>query len=543
MNKKLVISLITLCVIVVGGIWAVKSKNHQLASRTQMPLRTDVKAAIGPEPASIDPAINIDTYVSIYISHLSEGLTKYNDKNEIVPAMAERWEVSEDGLVYTFFLKDNVKWSDGVPVTAKDFEYEWKRVLDPKTASKYADPLFYIKGAEDFNKGIAKEVGITSINDKTLQVTLERPTSFFTSLVSIQPFFPVRQDIVEKYGDTWSQNQQSHVSNGPFVLTAWNHNQNILMSKNENYYDKDLVKLQTINWKMVDNDTAALNAFDVGELDFHTGFINTNELPRLYTEKKATKLDALGVSYVIFNVKNKPFDNVKVRQALSLAIDRQGLVDVMQDGSRVAEGYISYGVPSFEKGSDFRTDKYAQKFISDKPNLEEAKRLLAEAGYPDGKGLDEFVFLTAKDSTNVKIAEYMQDQWAKINVRIKINAIEQKVRNELRAKGEFDITKGSWGSDYLDPNSFLYGFVSASPNNYGRWASKAYDEKVSASVGSKDLESEFKYAHEAEKIMMDEMPIVPLFYPSFNILMNPNLKSVYVNSLRRVMFTDAYWAN
>lgn len=541
MKIKTLLILVLVAIAAITILLLVKFDGRKMATVGKTGSRTDIKAAIGPEPASLDPAINIDTYVSVYISHLLEGLTKYDENNQLIPAMADHWTVSKDGLVYTFFLKNGIKWSDGVDVKAQDFEYAWKRVLSPETASKYADPLFYIKNAKDFNKGLTKDVGIKVLDEKTLQITLERPTSFFPSLVAIQPFFPARKDIIEKYGDSWSQNAVSYIGNGPFVLRAWNHNQDILMVKNENYYEKDKVKISTVDWKMVDDDTAALNAFDAGEIDFHTGFIDTSELPRLYAENKAKKIDAVGVSYVIFNTKRPPFNDSRVRQALSLSVDRKGLVDVLQDGSEPAKAFISYGIPSVKSGSDFRTDEYSENFISDQPNIEAAKKLLADAGYPDGKGLKVFDFLTAKDSTNVKIAEYLQDQWSKINVKIKINSVESNVRNQLREDGQYDITKGSWGSDYLDPNSFLYGFLSDSVNNYGRWQNKAYDEKVTASIEASTKVEEIKYAHEAEKIMMDDMAIAPLFYPSFNVLSDPKLKSVYVNSLRRVMFTTAYW--
>ena len=539
MKKKNIFVALLIVIVLAGAVLYQKG-----GSKTKA--KGHVNASIGPEPATIDPAKNIDAYGAVYLQHMFEGLAKLDSNNQLVPGMAQSWDVSTDGLTYIFHLKEGAVWSDGKSLTAEDFAYAWKRVLAPETASLYVDRLYFIKNAEKYNKGLVKadDVGVKALDSKTLQVTLEKPTPFFVSLTILNPYFPVRKDIIDQKGDTWTQDPATYISNGPYVLVAWNHNSSIEMKKNIYYYDAPKMKINTISWKLTSDDTSALNAFETGELDFNAGFINTNELPRLTSENKVRKVAALGVSYIIFNMQRAPFENPKIRQALSLAIDRKELAEnVLRDGSVRATGFIPFGLPSIGAGSDFRTDPEAKIYFSENADLEGAKKILAEAGYPEGKGLREFEYYTSKNSTNQKIAEYVQNQWAKIGVNIKINLLESKVFSEYRSQGKYDITKGSWGGDYYDPYTFLSAFLSDSPNNYGRWKNNDYDTYVNLSISSPDKNSQISNAHKAEDVLIGDLPIIPLSFLSQNALVNPKLKGIYMNSLYMMMFTNAYWEN
>ncbi len=537
MKIKITITAIVVIIVLVGII-SYNSKYSNISAKDH------INVSIGPEPSTIDPGKNIDAYGAIYIQHMFEGLVKLDNKDRLVPGMAEKWDISNDGLIYTFYLKNDIKWSDGKEVTADDFAYAWKRVLAPETASLYVDRLYFIKNGEKYNKGEGNgdDVGIKVIDSKTIQVTLEKPTPFFLSLTILNPYFPVRKDMIDSSGDAWTQDPTTYISNGAYVLTSWNHNSSIEMKKNDYYYDSKNVKINTISWKLPSDDTVALNAFETGELDFNGGFINTNELPRLKKEGKVLSTPALGVSYIIFNMQREPFGNIKLRQALSLVLNRKDLAEnILRDGSVPATGFIPFGLPSQNTDSDFRNDVGAKTFFTEEDNLEEAKKLLAEAGYPDGKGLRELQYYSSKNSDNQKIAEYVQNQWGKIGVKIKINLLESKVFSEYRSQGKYDITKGSWGGDYYDPYTFLSAFLSTSANNYGRWKNSAYDSFVNLALLSSDKNAQISNSHKAENVLMTEQPIVPFIFLNQNALINPQLKGVYTNSLYMIKFTNAYW--
>lgn len=506
--------------------------------------KTVVNADMGPEPDTIDPAMNTAADSANYIIHAFEGLTRVDKDGKTVPGIAEKWDVSKDGLTYTFHLRDS-KWSDGKALTAKDFEYSWKRALDPKTASQYASQLYFIKNGEAFNSDKAKadDVGVKATDDKTLVVTLESPTGFFLDLCNFPTYMPVRQDIIEKYGEKWIQTPESYIGNGPYKMTAWSHNSEIVMKANENYWDKNWKPaVKEIHFKMNDDPTTGLNAFESGEYDFNDAVIPPAELPKLIADKKTTPVDEIGVNYVIFNVKKPPLDNKKVRQALSLAIDRKFIVEkVMQGGQKTSNGFVPYGTPGVEPGKDFRSED-STKYNSETADIEGAKKLLAEAGFPDGQGIPELEYVTNPGAANAQLAEALQSMWAKIGIKVKVNTMEWKVLLPYRdVDKKHQIARGAWVGDYMDPYTFMHIQMTTDGNNSTNWSNAEYDKLCKDAMSTADPKARMEAMHKAEKILMDELPIIPTSYRLKQTLIQPKLKGIYQNGLGFVYFQNAYW--
>jgi oligopeptide transport system substrate-binding protein len=507
--------------------------------------KTAIVATVGPEPETIDPALNTAVDSANYINHVFEGLTRIDKNGKTVAGVAKEWIISDDGAKYTFFLREDAKWSDGKRVTAHDFEYAWKRALDPEVASWYAYMLYYLKNAEEYNMGKVDpdDVGVRAIDDMTLEVVLKTPTSYFLDLCNFPTYMPVRKDVIEKYGDKWTLSAESYVGNGPYRLMEWNHDSDIIMKRNENYWDEgSLGGISRIRFVLTDDNAAALNAFESGEHNYNDDLIPAEELPRLISDGKTVSSPELSVNYVVFNVKKPPLDNPKVRKALSLAIDRKFIVkNVLQGGQKVAVGFIPYGTPGLDPSKDFRAEEESASFLSETADIEEAKKLLAEAGYPDGKGLPEIEYSTNSDSINNRLAEALQAQWAQIGVKVKISTMEWKVFGPYRAEQKYTIARGAWAADYIDPMTFLDMFLSNSPNNEAAWSNERYDELIKKAQSTNDQQIRMPAMHEAEKILLEEMPISPISFPNRNILIDPKLKGVYRNAMGFVYFQFAYW--
>jgi oligopeptide transport system substrate-binding protein len=486
------------------------------------------------EPQTMDPAHNSSVDGSTKILHLFEGLTRVDKDGKTVPGIAEKWDISADGLTYTFHLR-NSKWSDGQPLKAQDFQYEWLRVLDQKTASEYAFLLFYIKNAEEFNSGKAKaeDVGIKATNDNTLVVTLKAPCTYFLDLCNQVTYAPVRQDLVEKNGDKWTQDPTTYIGNGAYKLVSWKHNDVIEMTKNDNYWDsKNAAFIKNINFKLVEDQNAALSGFESGEID---GLLNNQvpvtEIKRLMKENQLKLYPSLGIYYFEFSVKNAPFDNVKLRQAMSLAIDRDYLVqNIAGAGQKPANAFVPYGTKGVDPSKDFRSESGAGDFISSKPDIEKAKKLLADAGYPDGKGLPAIEVVYNTNTNHQKISEYLQEQWKKnLGIDVKISNMEFKVLIPKRQKHDFQISRAGWMADYNDPMTFLDIFTQGNGNNDCDFDNPQYEKLIAEARSTGDNKVRMKDFHDAEKILMDEMPVIPLYYYTTYQLENPKLKNMFVS--------------
>lgn len=495
-----------------------------------------IRYNVGAEPKTLDPAKATGLPEGTIMMQLFEGLTRYDAKQEIKPGIAESWEISKDGLTYTFKLRD-AKWSNGDPVTAKDFVYSWLRVLDPNTASEYAYQLFYIKGAEEYNSGKGKkeDVAVKALDDKTLQVTLKAPAPQFLGLTAFQTLYPVHQKTVEG-NPSWFADPAKYVSNGPFKMVSWDHNQKIVVEKNPNYWDADKVKLSKLEIYLIDSIDTAYNMFKTGQLDFQDD-VPVQELAALKNSKELKIVPDASVYFYRFNVTRKPFNDVRVRKALAMAIDRKTLVEqVAQAGQKPAYAFVPFGFKDAD-GKDFREN--AGDFF--KEDMEQAKKLLAEAGYPDGKGFPKVTIMYNTSENHQKIAQAIQQMWKKnLNIEVGLQNVEWQVKLDRESKLDYDIARAGWSPDYMDPMSFIDMFVTGGGNNQTGWSNPEYDKLVRQANSTGDQKVRMESMHRAEKLLMDEMPIMPIYFYTNPNLIKENVKGVIVPPFGT--YADFKWA-
>ena len=496
-----------------------------------------LRVFVGMEPESLDPHKCSSTYAFNYLRNMIEGLTVLDAKGQAQPAAAKSWDVSPDGMKYIFHLREN-KWSNGEKVTAHDFVYAWQRVLNPQFASIYAFMLYPVKGAEAYNAGkiTVEKLGVKALDDKTFQVELERPTAYFLNLCTHHAAFPVCKKVVES-NPKWAGAPETYIGNGPFVFKEWVHNNKIIVEKNENYWNKDKVKLAKIHYLLSDKNTTAMALFDNKELDLVDAPPFT-DIERLKKEGVLHLSDSIRTSYYDFNNKKPPFDNKKVRQAFAMAIDGETMAKkIYHDIPRVATGWVPKGFYNPVTKKDFREEGgVLLKF-----DPEKARQLLAEAGYPGGKGLPP-VTLLYSTGVNTKLdAEAAQEMWLKnLGVNVELRNQEWKVFSSTRIAGDYQIAAAAWVGDYFDPMTFIDYFLSYGTHNYGKYTNPAYDALVEKAQNSNDQNIRMAAMHEAEKIFMDEMGLAPHLFPRSISARSPKLKNVICPGNQAYDFTYAY---
>lgn len=503
---------------------------------------------LGIEVKTIDPALNNAVDGSTVIVNAFEGLARVDENNKAVPGVAEKWEMSEDGKVFTFHLRDDAKWSDGEPVTAEDFKYSWTRALDPATAAEYAFQLYYIVGAREFNEGTgsADALGIKVIDEKTLEVTLENATTYFLELTAFPTLMPVRKDIVEANPEKWTLDPETYVSNGPFKLTEYNMKDSYVFEKNDNYWRKDEVKLSKLTLKMLNDETSSYASVKNGE--FHTSdIVPTAEIASGQEEGLVKIYPQLGTYFYVFNVGNnndkldpevnKALSNKNVRKALSLAVDRKAIVEkVAQGGQTPAYSYVPTGVPGADPSKDFADKEY---WDASKADLEKAKALLTEAGYPNGEGLPTFELLYNSTEGNKLIAEAIQQMWSEIGVNVELVNQEWAVFQDSRKSGNYQIARHGWIGDYVDPMTFLDMWMTGLGNNDAKFASAEYDALIDQAMAETDSVKRSEILRKAEDILMEELPIMPIYYYTQVKAVSPKVKDLRVSPLGQVYFDGA----
>ncbi|AQS07795.1 peptide ABC transporter substrate-binding protein [Clostridium beijerinckii] len=498
------------------------------------------------DPKTLDPGLNQAVDGSIVDANAFEGLCKLDESGKAIPGQAEKWEVSDDKLTYTFHLKKDLKWSNGDPVKASDFEYAWKRVLNPETASIYSFQLLYLKGGEEYNtgKGTADQVGVKATDDSTLVVTLAAPCPYFLELTSSTTYMPVDQKIVEGNKD-WAKDAKTLVSNGPFKFTDYKIKDQIVLEKNENYPDKDKIKLDKITMKMVTENTSAWASYKTGQFDMVYS-VPSSEIEQAIKDKTATTFKMLGTQYVDVNVSDKAkeidpnaakvLSNAKFREALANAIDRTTIVEkVLKSGQTPAHSFVAPGITAPD-GKDFANKKY----FEENGDIEKAKKLLAEAGYPDGQGLPPLVVLYNPENGNGELYQAIQDMWKKIGVNVELQTQEWKVFQATRDAKNYEMARGAWTGDYSDPMTFVDMFISTSPNNEVGYNNPKYDQLVDAAKNETDANKRFDILHQAEDLLMEEMPIIPLYHDTKTFGIKDYVKGVRVSPLGYIYFDSAY---
>lgn len=499
-----------------------------------------IRYNLGAEPETLDPARMTGLPEGTAINCLLEGLTRYDANNVPQPAIAEKWDISPDGLTYTFHLRD-AKWSNGDPVTADDFVYSWLRALDPNTAADYAYQLFYIKGAEEYNGGNGKkeDVAVKALDPKTLQVTLKAPAPQFLGLTAFQTYMPVNAKM-DQQNTEWYKSPETYICNGPFKLARWEHNQKLEMVKNENYWDAKSVKLAKLDMTLVESYDTAYNMYKTDQVDILVESVPTQEIPQLKASGELKIYPDTALYFYRFNVKKKPLDDVRVRKALAMAIDRQAIIDnITQAEQKPAFGYVPFGFVDAD-GKDFQANSGNAFF---KEDAAAAKQLLAEAGFPDGKGFPKLKLLYNTNEAHQKVAQAVQQMWKK-NLGIDVELVNQEWQVYLDSMDHqnFDICRSGWSPDYLDPMTFIDMFVTEPPenNNDTNWGNKNYDALVKKANSTGNQKERMAAMHEAEKILMDEMPIMPIYYYTKPCLIKDNVKDVIIPPFG--LYAEFKWA-
>jgi len=487
----------------------------------------------GGEPGSLHPALSQGTHESIILDHVFEGLMKRNEKSEIVPGMAESYEISEDGLTYTFKIRQDAKWSNGDAVTAKDFEVAWKFVLNPDTGSDYAYQLYYLENGEAYNSGSIEEdkVGVKAIDDQTLEVKLVSPTPYFLELCAFYTYYPVNAALQEEKGSDWSHEGATFVSNGPFVVTEWNHDESVVTIQNDYYYNKEAIKLDGITFYISEDLNTMWQMYENEEIDIDYD-LPTDVIGQLRAENNAelTIGAELANYFYRFNTTQAPFNNVKVRKALSMAIDRQLLIDeVVQGGQTPALALIPGGVSDAQ--GDFREN--GGDFI--KEDIEEAKKLLAEGLAEEGMDSLAFTILYNTSEAHKKIAEAIQQMWKdNLGVDVSLENTEFQVKIDREHSLDYEVSRAGWIGDYIDPNTFLDMFTSWSSQNDTGWTSEDFDKLITEANSEFDVAKRMAYLHEAEALFMEEMPIMPIYYYTRPYVTKPYLTGVTKATNREV---------
>lgn len=509
-------------------------EKQEATATTEEPGREDgvLDVCIASEPNSIDPALNSAVDGAIMTHHAFEGLLKWVDDGEgnakLAPGQAESWDVSEDGLKWTFHLRDGITWNDGKPVTAQDFVFAWNRLVDPATAADYRYMLDMIKGYDE------NKLAISAPDEKTLEVELSAMCPYFEEIMAFPASFPVREDVVAK--EDWTTKPETYITNGAYKMTEWNHNQNILMEKREDYYDAANVKAPKINFHLQDDINAMYASYRSGELDFIEQF-PTEEIPNLLASGELKIKPYVGTYYVSFNNQLEPFNNPKVREAFSLAIDRNFIVNtVTGSGETPAPGFVPAGVGDAEEGKDFRTvggEYYSVKPEDYEANCEKARELLKEAGYENGQGFPVVEFLYNTSESHKAIAEALQNMWQEqLGVQVTLQNQEWNVFLTERKKGNYSIARDGWIADYNDPMSFLDMFVTGSGNNNPQYSNPKFDELIKKAKVTTDPAERFKLMHEAEDLAFGEdVCATPLYYYVNKFMIKPNIKGLYYTPL------------
>ncbi|MGL4524252.1 MAG: peptide ABC transporter substrate-binding protein [Spirochaetia bacterium] len=466
----------------------------------------------GADPQSLDPAKIQGVPEHRVMQALFEGLMTYDaESSDPVLGLAEAApQISSDGLTYTFRLKEGLTWSDGVPLTAADFEYGFKRTLNPETGSKYGAMLYPIVGAEAYNSGngTADGVGVRVLDDRTLEISLRAPTAYFESLLCHYTYLPHPRHVIEKHKDDWTK-PTNMVSNGAFKLKSWARGSRVEVVKNELFYDAENIKLDTVVYYTTDDSTTGYNMFRQGEADWNTGMFPTSVVDEVRLHKDTHVNATFANNHYLMNTQKAPFDDARVRRAFAMALDMAELTEKVLKNGSVATTTL---VPPLAGYAGARGNGF---------NPAAAKILLAEAGYPDGQGFPAVQVLYNTNDTHRVAAEWAQDQWKRhLGIDVALRNEEWKVFLESRGNQNFDIARAGWSADYTDPMSFLELFLSYSAMNDGRYNSPAFDRLVEQGQSMRGGAARFQVLSNAENLLLTEdQALIPVYnYANVNLI-------------------------
>mgnify|MGYP000603785584 CR=1 FL=1 len=507
---------------------------------------TGFTVQLGPNPETLDPALNAAVDGGNTLITIEEPLLIIDENNEIQPGQAESYEVSDDGLVWTFHLRDGLKWSDGSDLTAKDFEYSFKRMVDPNTAAPYAETcLGMIDGFEeaagfpDADGNPTAEPNPDALNvkasddGKTLTIVLSYPCSYFDKMAAFASMSPVQQATVEANGDAWCTEPDTYICNGPYCISEWVPSERIVLAKNPNYvggWDSSKIVSDTITLLLLEDSSASYTAYNSGEAQLIKD-VPTDEIPSLTKAEDGGDFyvdTILGTYYLSLNDQKEPFNDVNVRKALSLAIDRDYVANTIMQGTYTpAYNLVGPGIVD-ESGMFYDNANGGKTYISEdyEANLEAAKQALADAGYPNGEGFPVIEYSTNDAGYHTPVAEYLQQAWGELGITVNINKVEWASFTPMRRAGDYDASRNGWVMDYNDPSNMLELFTTGNGNNDGKYSNPDFDAAMEASKVA-DVAEHFAQLHKAEDILMEDMGCIPVAYYNDFWLQSSSLKGVW----------------
>lgn len=511
--KRRILALVLVAAMAVG-MTACGNKGDKDAAKEKGEKILSVQ--VGPDPETIDPALNSASDGGNMLLHSFECLLRVAEDGTLVGAQAEKWETSEDGLTWTFTLRDGLKWSDGTDLTAKDFEYSWKRVCDPKTAAPYAETVLgMVAGYEEAIAGNTDALQVKATDDKTLVVTLANPCSYFGSLAAFATLNPVQEATIKANGDAWATSAETYISNGPFYVAEWVPGSHILMKKNPYYWDADSIKLDGIKWNLMEDSNAAYTAYQNGDI-LMIKDVPTEEIPTISKGDDFFVDPIIGTYYVSLNLEREAFKDAKVRKALSLAIDREYVAEQLMQGTYTAAGNFMGPGWIDTDGSEFMDKANGGNAYIDvtkyEDNLAEAKKLLAEAGHENGKGLPAITYITNDAGYHKVVAEYLQQAWGELGLDVKVEIVEWASFTPMRRNGDFDAARNGWVGDYTDPSNMLELLYTTNGNNDGKFSNADFDAAIELSRTTVDATERSTALHTAEDILMEETGCIPIAY-------------------------------
>lgn len=498
-----------------------------------------ITVQIGPNPETLDPALNSAVDGGNMLITLFETLLIIDQDNKVQPGQAEKYEVSPDGLTWTFTMRDGLKWSDGTELNAKDFEYTFKRIADTNVAAPYAETVIgMIEGYKDaIDSKNPEKLNVKASEDgKTLTIKLAYPCSYFDKIVAFGTMSPVQKATVEKNGDSWATKPETYVCNGPYTITEWTPSEKIVCKKNENYkggWDSSKIVNDKLTFLLLEDSSASYTAYTGGTAQLIKD-VPTEEIPTLKKDKKDEfNVDPiLGTYYLSMNLNKAPFNNKNVRKALSLAIDRDYVANTVMQGTYTpAYNYVGTGVDDVDTGKFLENSKAAnggKTYISEdyKANLEEAKKALAEAGYPEGKGFPTITYSTNDTGYHKAVAEYLQQVYKDLGITMNIDIVDWSSFTPKRRAGEYEMARNGWVMDYNDASNMIELFVSSNGNNDGKYNNPAFDKAMNDSKVA-DKAAHFAALHEAEKIVSEDYGFIPVAYYNDFWLQSTSLKGTW----------------
>ncbi|KQN77175.1 peptide ABC transporter substrate-binding protein [Devosia sp. Leaf64] len=494
----------------------------------------------GGDPGTLDPHKASGDWENRVIGDYIEGLLTENAKAEAIPGQAESWDISEDGTVYTFHLRDGIQWSDGEPVTAGDFVFAFQRLFNPATAADYAYLQFPIKNSEKINSGEItdfNELGVKAIDDKTLEITLEAPTPFFLDALTHYTAYPVPQHLVEKFGDQWT-NVSNIVGNGPYLIKEWLPGSYVRSEKNPDYYDAANVKIDEVFYHVLEDQAAALNRYRAGEFDILTDFpADQYQWLQDNMPGQAHVVPFLGVYYYVMNQEEgQVLSDVRIREALSTTVLREVIgPDILGTGELPAYGWVPPGTNNYVAEADAYMPEWASTPYEER--VEHAKELMTEAGY----GPDKPLTLQLRYNTNdnhQRIAVAIAAMWEPLGVKVELFNAETAVHYDALRAGDFQVGRAGWLLDYSDPSNTLdllkTGTNQAGTmnwgNNYGRFSNEEFDGLLSQASTELDLDARAKLLAQAEKIAMDDFAAIPIYWYVSKDVVSPKISGFEENA-------------